>query len=40
MTNQDIIDLSMSISESLYFFTSFVAGLYVGYLFGKLHGDD
>lgn len=40
MTKQDIIDLSMSVSESLYFFVSFVSGLYVGYLLGKLHSDN
>jgi hypothetical protein len=40
MTNQDIVELSKEITNVLYLFVCFTAGLYVGYLFGMKDGND
>ncbi len=40
MTNQEIVELSKEITDVLYLFVCFSAGLYVGYLFGRKDGSD
>jgi hypothetical protein len=40
MSNQEIIEVSGEIVNSLYYFLVFFAGLYVGYLFGRKDEND
>lgn len=40
MNNQDVVELSNSILDTLYLFTSFFGGLYIGYLFGRKDERD
>lgn len=40
MNNQEIIEISKEITKVLYFFVSFLAGMYVGYLFGFKDGSN